>query len=136
MEHMTHTGPQFIGRCNRHVRASKCIREFLDRKKNIIIRGGENIACLDVEGALHRHPAVQEAGVFAVPDERLGEVVGAGIQLRPDYTTDPEELSAFLADHIAAYKIPDHYWFQFEDLPRGATDKTDRRALRDQCLGK
>jgi len=109
---------------------------IVDRKKNIIIRGGENIACLDVEGALHRHPAVQEAGVFAVPHERLGEVVGAGIQLRVGHTTDAVELSAFLADHIAAYKIPDHYWFQSEDLPRGATDKTDRRALRQQCLGK
>lgn len=109
---------------------------IVDRKKNIIIRGGENIACLDVEGALHRHPAVQEAGVFAVPDERLGEVVGAGIQLRPGHSVGAEELSNFLAAHIAAYKIPEHYWFQEQDLPRGATDKTDRRALRDQCLGR
>ena len=108
---------------------------IVDRKKNIIIRGGENIACLDVEGALHRHPAVQEAGVFAVPDERLGEVVGAGIQIRTGHSVDAAELREFLADHIAAFKIPDHYWFQSEDLPRGATDKTDRRALRDQCLG-
>ena len=107
---------------------------IVDRKKNIIIRGGENIACLDVEGALHRHPAVLEAGVFSVPHDRLGEVVGAGIQLRPGQQVDGPELTAFLKDHIAAYKIPEHYWFQTEDLPRGATDKTDRRALRDQCL--
>ncbi|MEP1208935.1 MAG: class I adenylate-forming enzyme family protein [Rhizobiaceae bacterium] len=107
---------------------------IVDRKKNIIIRGGENIACLDVEGALHRHPAVQEAGVFAVPDARLGEVVGAGIQLRRGHSVDGPELTQFLADHIAAFKIPEHYWFQSQDLPRGATDKTDRRALRDQCL--
>ncbi len=108
---------------------------IVDRKKNIIIRGGENIACLDVEGALHRHPAVQEAGVFAVPDARLGEVVGAGIQIRAGHSTNAAELSQFLANHIAAFKIPDHYWFQSQDLPRGATDKTDRRALRNQCLG-
>ena len=55
---------------------------ILDRKKNIIIRGGENIACLDVEGALHRHPDVLEAVAFSVPDARLGEAVGAAVQLR------------------------------------------------------
>jgi len=107
---------------------------IVDRKKNIIIRGGENIACLDVEGALHRHPAVLEAGVFSVPDERLGEVVGAGIQLNPGMEANAEELSAFLSDHIAKYKIPEHYWIGHDALPRGATDKTDRRALRTQCL--
>ncbi|MCJ8311167.1 MAG: long-chain fatty acid--CoA ligase, partial [Rhizobiaceae bacterium] len=109
---------------------------IVDRKKNIIIRGGENIACLDVEAALHRHPAVQEAGVFSVPDERLGEVVGAGIQLRPGHAADGPALTEFLTAHIAAYKIPEHYWFQTEDLPKGATDKLDRRALRAQCIDK
>ena len=107
---------------------------IVDRKKNIIIRGGENIACLDVEGAIHRHPAVVEAGAFSVPDERLGEVVGVGIQLKPGMTVTPEEMNTFLADHIAKYKIPEHYWFREELLPRGATDKTDRRALRAECL--
>ncbi|MEL6946308.1 MAG: AMP-binding protein [Pseudomonadota bacterium] len=109
---------------------------IVDRKKNIIIRGGENIACLDVEGALHRHPAVLEAGVFSVPDERLGEVVGAGVQLKPGETAKAEELSAFLMDYIAKFKIPEHYWIGHDPLPRGATDKTDRRALRAKCLSK
>ncbi|MEM9678110.1 MAG: class I adenylate-forming enzyme family protein, partial [Pseudomonadota bacterium] len=107
---------------------------IVDRKKNIIIRGGENIACLDVEGALHKHPAVLEAGVFSVPDERLGEVVGAGIQLNPGMDVDAQTLTAFLGEHIAKYKIPEHYWISHDPLPRGATDKTDRRALRTQCL--
>ncbi|MEL6735183.1 MAG: class I adenylate-forming enzyme family protein, partial [Pseudomonadota bacterium] len=107
---------------------------IVDRKKNIIIRGGENIACLDVEGALHKHPAVLEAGVFSVPDERLGEVVGAGIQLNPGMDVDAETLTAFLGEHIAKYKIPEHYWISPDPLPRGATDKTDRRALRTKCL--
>lgn len=107
---------------------------IVDRKKNIVIRGGENIACLDVEGALHRHPTVAEACVFSVPHDRLGEVVGAGIQLKPGAIADKEELCAFLADHIAKFKIPEHFWFQTEPLPRGATDKTDRRALRAACL--
>ncbi len=109
---------------------------IVDRKKNIIIRGGENIACLDVEGALHRHPAVAEAGVFSVPDERLGEVVGAGIQVKPGKMVTAEELTEFLSDHIAKFKIPEHYWFRDGLLPRGATDKTDRRALRNECLGE
>ena len=107
---------------------------IVDRKKNIIIRGGENIACLDVEGALHEHPAIMEAGVFSVPDSRLGEAVGAGIQLRPDLTATARELQEFLQGRIANFKIPEHFWFQTDELPRGATDKIDRRALRTQCL--
>lgn len=106
-----------------------------DRKKNIIIRGGENIACLDVEGALHEHPAVQEAGCFPVPDDRLGEVVGAGIHLRDGATVTAVELQEFLRGRIAPFKVPEHIWLQHTPLPRGATDKTDRRALARQCLG-
>lgn len=109
---------------------------IVDRKKNIIIRGGENIACLDVEGALHRHPAVAEACVFSVPHDRLGEVVGAAVQLRPGQTADEEDLKAFLRDHIAKFKVPEHFWFQSEPLTRGTTDKIDRRALQAACLGK
>ncbi|HAJ43629.1 MAG TPA: AMP-dependent synthetase, partial [Alcanivorax sp.] len=107
---------------------------IVDRKKDIIIRGGENIACLEVEGALHRHPDVAEAGVFPIPDERLGEIVGAGVQLKPGARVDEAGLQAFLADHLAAFKIPDRLWLRSDPLPRGGTDKTDRRALRAQCL--
>ena len=109
---------------------------ILDRKKNIIIRGGENIACLDVEGALHRHPDVLEACAFSVPDERLGEVVGAAVQLRPGTELTQAEMAAFLDGHLARFKIPQYLWCQHETLVRGATDKTDRRALRAQCLQK
>lgn len=107
---------------------------IVDRKKNIVIRGGENIACLDVEGALHRHPAVAEACAFALPHGRLGEVVGAGVQLRPGHEASQEELQAFLADHVAHFKIPARIWMQAEPLPRGTTDKIDRRTLRATCL--
>nr|WP_323776827.1 class I adenylate-forming enzyme family protein [Amylibacter sp.] len=109
---------------------------IVDRKKDIIIRGGENIACLDVEGALHKHPAIHEACAFSVPDERLGEIVGAGIALNAGQSVSAEDLKAFLRDHLAQYKIPDRYWFQTTPLPRGATDKLDRRALRKDCLSK
>jgi steroid-24-oyl-CoA synthetase len=107
---------------------------IVDRKKNIIIRGGENIACLDVEGAIHHHPTVAEACAFSVPDDRLGEIVGALIQLKPGVQLAADELQEFLADHIAHFKIPQHVWFQGEPLPRIATDKIDRRAVRVTCL--
>lgn len=107
---------------------------IVDRKKNIIIRGGENIACLDVEGAIHHHPAVAEACAFSVPDDRLGEIVGALIQLKPSALLTADELQEFLADHIAHFKIPQHIWFQGDPLPRIATDKIDRRAVRVTCL--
>ena len=107
---------------------------IVDRKKNIIIRGGENIACLDVEAALHRHPDVQEACVFALPDAHLGEIVGAAVQLRPGAHTTPQTLQAFLATQIAAFKIPAHIWQFDTPLPRGATDKLDRRGLQARCL--
>ncbi len=107
---------------------------IVDRMKNIIIRGGENISCLDVEGALHRHPGVAEACVFSVPDQRLGEIVGAGVQLRPGADVTVAELAEFLAEHIAQFKIPERIWFWPDSLPRGATGKLDRRALRKECL--
>lgn len=105
---------------------------IIDRKKSIIIRGGENISCLDVEGALHQHPAVLEAGVFPVFDPRLGEAVGAGIHTRDDVTAD--EIADFLQQHLARFKIPAYIWLRDTPVPRGATDKIDRRALRTECL--
>lgn len=107
---------------------------IVDRKKNIIIRGGENISCLDVEGAIHHHPAVAEACAFSVPEDRLGEIVGASIQLKPDMSLTADDLRSFLSDHIAHFKIPPHIWFQTDPLPRVATDKIDRRVVRANCL--
>ncbi len=107
---------------------------ILDRKKNIIIRGGENIACLDVEGALHHHPDVLEAAAFSVPDERLGEAVGAAVQLKAGARLTLEDMADFLDGHLAKYKMPAHLWTQHDILLRGATDKIDRRAIRTACL--
>ncbi|MEL7471503.1 MAG: class I adenylate-forming enzyme family protein [Pseudomonadota bacterium] len=106
----------------------------VDRKKSIIIRGGENISVLEVEAAIHRHPDVHEAGVFSVPDMRLGETVGAGVQLKRGTEMTTEDLRSFLAEHIAQFKVPSHIWFRADPLPRGATDKIDRRALRGECI--
>ena len=108
---------------------------IVDRKKDMIIRGGENISCLEVDAALHMHPAIAEAAVFSMPDERLGEAVGACAQLKPSATLDEADLKAFLQEHLAAFKIPAQIWFRTDPLPRGGTEKTDRRALRTECLG-
>ena len=113
---------------------SNGIITIVDRKKNIVIRGGENIACLDVEGALHRHPCVMEACVFSLPDDRLGEIVGAGVQIPKESTVTTKELKDFLLQHIAHFKIPQYIWLQTEPLPRGATDKIDRRGMQQRCL--
>lgn len=109
---------------------------IVGRRDSLIIRGGENISCLEVEGALYRHPAVAEAAVFGIPDERLGETVGVAIQLKAGVRLDADALTAFLAGHLARFKVPARFWFRDEPLPRGGTDKIDRRALRAECLAE
>jgi long-chain acyl-CoA synthetase len=84
------------------------IIKIFDHNKNIVIQGGENIACLDTEGALNRHPKIAGFCAFPVPDERLGEVVGAGAQIGKDVQLIQEDLKAFLAREIAYFKIPKH----------------------------
>lgn len=104
------------------------------RIKDIIIRGGENIACADVEYALASHPDVLESAVFGLPDERLGEIVGAAAVLRPDAAIDEAALQRFLRDLIAHYKIPSRIWVQSDPLPRIASGKINRRQIRATCL--
>jgi len=103
---------------------------IVDRIKEIIIRGGENISCLEVEAAIYTHPAVEEAAVFGLPDERLGEAVAAAIVLRQGHTLDSAGLQAFLAEHLAAFKLPEHIWFREEKLPRIASGKIFKRELK------
>jgi len=104
---------------------------IVDRKKDIIIRGGENISCQEVEAAIYAHPAVSEASVFGVPDERLGEVPAAVIYSEDDRDLDGEGLRAFLAGRIAQYKIPEHVWVHHEPLPKLGTGKIDKKLLRE-----
>ena len=103
---------------------------IVDRIKDIIIRGGENISCLEVEAAVYTHPAVHEVAVFGLPDQRLGEIVGAAVVLRDGVELTTEELTAYLADHLAAFKIPAHIWFRGEQLPRIASGKIFKRQLK------
>ena len=107
---------------------------IVDRKKNIIIRGGENISCLEVEGALQKFPGVIESVVFSVPEKRFGEEVGACINMAGGAKDKDEEISSFLRDKLAHFKIPVHYWWVNRSLPRGATDKFDRIKIKELCL--
>ncbi len=105
---------------------------IVDRKKDIIIRGGENISCQEVEDALYAHPAVAEACVFGLPEERLGEVVGAVIYFHPDQLTSADEVTAFLRENIAGFKVPHRLWIEHDPLPRLGTEKLDKVGLRKQ----
>ncbi|MEH3099268.1 class I adenylate-forming enzyme family protein [Sphingomonas adhaesiva] len=103
---------------------------IVDRKKDIIIRGGENISCQEVEAALYEHPEVAEAAVFGLPDERYGEVPGAVVHLAHAGAVEAEDLVNFLAQHIAAFKVPHRIWIAADPLPRLGTEKIDKVSLR------
>ena len=109
---------------------------IVDRAKDMVIRGGENIYCNEVETAIYTHDAVAEVAVFGVPDERLGEEVGAAIVVRPGASLTQDELSAHLAARIAKFKIPSKVWFLNEQLPRNANGKFVKRELRQQLIGE
>ncbi len=103
-----------------------------DRAKDMVLRGGENIYCAEVEAAIYEHPAVAEAAVFGVPDERLGEEVAAVIVPAPGRDLDADELKAHLTGRLAPFKHPRHVWFRDEPLPRNANGKFLKRQLRDE----
>ena len=103
---------------------------IVDRSKDLIIRGGENIAGAEVEAALYAHPGIAEASVFGLPDARLGEVPVAVYLARPGVALDEDELRAFLAGHLAPFKVPVRFWRETAALPRLGTEKVDKRALR------
>ena len=105
---------------------------IVDRKKDMVLRGGENVYCAEVEAAVHHHPAIAECCVVGVPDLRLGEDVAAAVVLREGYHLTAEELRAHCADHLARHKIPNHVWFMTEALPRNANGKFLKRELREK----
>jgi long-chain acyl-CoA synthetase len=108
---------------------------IVDRKKDIIIRGGENISAQEVEAAIYAHADVAEASVFGVADERLGEVPAAVVYSEKEGALDTEELMAFLAGRLAQFKLPAYIWLTPEPLPKLGTGKIDKVRLR-QVYGK
>ena len=107
-----------------------------DRIKDIVIRGGENIACLEIEAAIYEHPSVREASVFGVPDERLGEKLATRISLNPGAELTEADLSSFLAEKIAKFKIPEYTWFQAEELPKVAAGKIAKKQMREEAINE
>ena len=105
---------------------------IVDRAKDMVLRGGENIYCAEVENAIFKHDAVAECAAFAVPDERLGEEVGIAIHLAAGATITADELRAHCGSLIARHKIPRYIWFLPEPLPRNANGKFLKRQLRDE----
>ena len=103
---------------------------IVDRKKDIVIRGGENISTVEVEGAIYAHPDVAEASVFGLPDDRFGEVPAAVYVAEEGRDVTPEALREFVAARIAPFKVPVKFWQVHEDLPRLGTEKVDKRTLR------
>jgi len=108
---------------------------IMDREKDMIIRGGENISCAEVENAFYQHPKIHECAVFAIPDARLGEVVGVMIKLQQPNTLAAREIVEFVAASqlLAKFKQAklEDVFFTDEPLPRGATGKIMKRTIRD-----
>jgi long-chain acyl-CoA synthetase len=104
---------------------------IVDRAKDLVIRGGENISSVEVEAVLFEHPAVADCAVVGVPHPILGEEVGAVVVVRPGEHVTPEELMAHARRELAAYKVPTRFWFHPGPLPRNPQGKVLKRALKE-----
>jgi long-chain acyl-CoA synthetase len=104
----------------------------VDRKKDVVIRGGENVYCAEVEAVLFQHPAVQDAAVIGLPHRELGEEVAAVIEPRAGQHLDPDDIQGFVAARLARFKVPTRIITTAEPLPRTATGKVLKRQLKDR----
>ncbi len=102
-----------------------------DRAKDMILRGGENIYCAEVEAAIYEHPAVYEAAVYGVPDERLGEELACHVMIKEGEQLDVGELQQFVGQRLAKFKVPSIITVVHDQLPRNASGKILKRELRD-----
>jgi long-chain acyl-CoA synthetase len=103
---------------------------IVDRAKDMLIRGGENIYCIEVESVLYDHPAVMDAALVGMPHRTLGEEPAAVVTLKPGATADEDELRAFVAERLAAFKVPVRVLFWPEPLPRNANGKILKSELK------
>ena len=101
---------------------------IVDRKKELIIRGGYNVYPREVEEVLYEHPAVREAAVVGVPHDELGEEIGAAVALKDGESVEADELRDFVKEQLAAYKYPRKIWF-VDELPKGPTGKILKREI-------
>jgi long-chain acyl-CoA synthetase len=104
----------------------------VDRIKDVVLRGGENVYCAEVEAVLFEHPKVFDVAVVGLPHEALGEEVAAVVELKPDATATAEELQQHVAGRLAAFKVPSRFSWRDQPLPRNAVGKVLKRELRDE----
>ena len=108
---------------------------IVDRAKDMLIRGGENIYCVEIEGVLYEHPAVADAAVIGVPHPTLGEEPAAVVQIRPGMSVTESELQEHVRSRLASFKVPVKVWFYDQPLPRNPAGKILKRELRDDLVG-
>ena len=109
---------------------------IVDRAKDMVLRGGENVYCSEVETAIYHHESIAEAAVFGIPDERLGEEVAVVLVLQPGKKLTEDDLRTFLSGTLAKHKIPAKVWFRDEPIPRNASGKFLKRELRKELIGE
>jgi long-chain acyl-CoA synthetase len=109
---------------------------LVDRIKDVVLRGGENVYSAEVEAAAYEHPVVQEIAVFGLPHERLGEEVAAAVMPRAGCTIDTDQLEAFLGERIARFMVPTRWFVRDQPLPRGATGKILKREIKAGILAE
>jgi long-chain acyl-CoA synthetase len=107
-----------------------------DRAKDMVLRAGENIYSAEVEAVLYEHPAVYEAAVYGIPNERLGEEVAATIYVRPGHDVSVEQLQDHVRQHLAGFKVPTRVDLVGAQLPRNASGKILKRSLRDEMVAR
>jgi long-chain acyl-CoA synthetase len=109
---------------------------IVDRAKDIVIRGGENISCLEVEDIINNHPLILEASVYGIPDERLGEVLCCSISIKGGEVVKAEDLKSYLKKYLAPFKVPTHVDSHKKQLPRTASGKIYKLHLRQELEKK
>lgn len=115
--------------------AEGCIY-ICDRAKDMLIRGGENVYCVEVEDALYSHPDIMDAAVIGLPHRVLGEEVGAMVQVRPNASVNEEDLKSHVASKLAAFKVPIRIEFSKQPLSRNANGKILKNLIKEQMLEK
>ena len=105
-----------------------------DRKKDIVLRGGENISCQEVEAVLYEHPRIIECTVFGIPDTRLGEALACVVCIEQEGMLTAQEIQDWAQQYLARFKVPEHIWIRNERLPRTASEKIYKREIRESIL--
>jgi long-chain acyl-CoA synthetase len=108
---------------------------ILDRLKDMIVTGGENVYSGEVEGVIYEHPAVREAAVFGIPDSQWGEIVMACVVLKPGKTLSADDLITHCRRTLTNYKVPRRIEFSENELPKGGSGKVLKRILREGFRG-